>query len=85
MKAAAGEEAEPADIDQLLKIGELAKQVGESNSTIRHWTKEGLLQVAEVTEAGYQLYASEMIERIKQIHALKEQRFTLKEIKEKLS
>jgi Fic family protein len=85
LKAAAGEEAEPADSDQLLKIGELAKQVGESNSTIRHWTKEGLLQVAEVTEAGYQLYASEIIERIKQIHALKEQRFTLQEIKEKLS
>ena len=53
LKAAAGEEAEPADSNQLLKIGELAKQVGESNSTIRHWTKEGLLQVAEVTEAGY--------------------------------
>ncbi len=85
LKAAAGEEAEPADSDQLLKIGELAKQVGESNSTIRHWTKEGLLQVAEVTEAGYQLYATEMIERIKQIHALKKQRFTLQEIKEKLS
>ena len=85
LKAAAGEEAEPADSDQLLKIGELAKQVGESNSTIRHWTKEGLLQVAEVTEAGYQLYASDMIKRIKQIHTLKAQRFTLQEIKEKLS
>ena len=80
-----GEEAEPADSDQLLKIGELAKQVGQSNSTIRHWTKEGLLQVAEVTESGYQRYAPEMIERIKQIHVLKEPRFTLQEIKEKLS
>lgn len=85
LKASVGEDAEPADSDQLLKIGELAKQVGESNSTIRHWTKEGLLQVADVTEAGYQLYALDMIERIKQIHALKEQRLTLQEIKEKLS
>lgn len=85
LKAAAGEDAEPADSDQLHKIGELAKKAGESNSTIRHWTKEGLLRVAEVTEAGYQLYAPEMIERIKQIHTLKEQRFTLQEIKEKLS
>lgn len=85
LKAAAGEEAEPADSDQLLKIGELAKRVGERNSTIRHWTKEGLLQVAEITEAGYQLYAPEMIERIKQIHALKEQRFTLQDIRETLS
>ena len=48
LKAATGEDAEPADSDQLLKIGELAKQVGESNSTIRHWTKEGLLSIAEI-------------------------------------
>ena len=68
-----------------MKIGELTKQVGQSNSTIRHWTKEGLLSVAEVTAAGYQLYAPEMIERIKKIHNLKKQRFTLQEIKEKLS
>lgn len=85
LKAAAGEDAEPVESDKLLKIGELAKQVGESNSTVRHWTKEGLLSVAEVTEAGYQLYAPEMIERINKIRALKERRFTLQEIKEKLS
>ena len=85
LKAAAGEDAEPADRNQLLKIGELAKKVGEPNSTIRHWTKEGLLDVAEVTESGYQLYALEMVDRIKQIHTLKEQRFALQEIKDKLS
>ncbi len=85
LKAATGEDAEPTDRDQLLKIGELAKKVGEPNSTIRHWTKEGLLSVAEVTGSGYQLYAPEMIDRIKQIHALKEQRFTLQEIKDKLA
>ncbi len=85
LKAAAGEDTEPADGDKLLKIGKLAKQVGESNSTIRYWTKEGLLNVAEITEAGHQLYAPEMIDRIKQIHAFKEQRFTLQEIEEKIS
>lgn len=85
LKAASGEDAKQPESYKLLKIGELAKQVGENNSTIRHWTKEGLLEVAEITQAGYQLYASEMINRIKQIHALKEQRFTLQEIKDKLS
>ena len=85
LKAAAGEDAEPDDSDKLLKIGELAKQAGQSNSTIRHWTKEGLLSIAAVTESGYQLYAPEMVGRIKQIYALKEQRFTLQEIKSKLS
>ncbi len=84
LKAALGEDVEPIDRDTFLKIGELAKQVGERNSTIRHWTKEGLLKVAEITEAGYQLYAPEMVDVIKKIHALKEQRLTLQEIKEKL-
>jgi Fic family protein len=69
----------------LLKMGALAKQTGESHSTLRHWTKEGLLQVAETTESGYQLYALAMVERIAQIHALKEKRYTLQEIKHKLS
>lgn len=85
LKAVRGEEADPIENDKFMKIGELTKQVGQSNSTIRHWTKEGLLSVAEVTAAGYQLYAPEMIERIKKIHNLKKQRFTLQEIKEKLS
>jgi Fic family protein len=85
LKAANGEDADQPESDVLLKIGELAKQTGESNSTIRHWTKEGLLEVAEVTEAGYQLYAQDMVERIKQINALKEQRLTLQEIKNTLS
>ena len=54
LKATAGESAEhPEDSTLRAKIGELAKEVGENNSTIRHWTKEGLLEVAEMTESGY--------------------------------
>ena len=85
LKAASGENVFTGDEGRYLKIGELAKQVKESNFTIRHWTKEGLLEVAEITKAGYQLYAPDMAQRIQQIHALKEQRFTLKEIKKKIS
>ncbi len=82
LKAVSGDETEAqAGSEKLLKIGELAKKVGEPNSTIRHWTKEGLLEVAEITESGYQLYAPEMVERIKKIHELKEKRYTLQEIK----
>ncbi|MDH5723491.1 MAG: Fic family protein [Alphaproteobacteria bacterium] len=68
----------------LLRIGQLAKRTGESNATIRYWTKEGLLQIADTTEVGYQLYDPSMIERIKTIRNLQGQRFTLSEIKEKL-
>lgn len=84
LKSLVGEDAEHTQDTRLLKIGELAKEVGENNSTIRHWTKEGLLEVADITESGYQLYAPEMIERIREIHALKKRRLTLQEIKDKI-
>ena len=85
LRAARGEDAEGEVDDPLLKIGELAKRTGENNSTIRYWTKEGLLEVAEVTESGYQLYSPEMIKRVEQIYFLKKERLTLQEIKERIS
>ena len=85
LRAARGEDAEGEVDDSLLKIGELAKRTGENNSTIRYWTKEGLLEVAEVTESGYQLYSPEMIKRVEQIYFLKKERLTLQEIKERIS
>ena len=67
---------------KLLKIGELAKAVNESTPTIRYWTKEGLLRVAELSKGGYQMYHPDMIERIKQIRSLqKEKRLTIEELK----
>ena len=84
LKAVKNEEGAVSDGGALLKIGELAKRVNQRNSTIRHWTKEGLLEVAEITDSGYQLYAADMVERIKLINELKSRRFTLKEIREKI-
>lgn len=84
LKAVKGEDASPEENDTLLKIGELAKAVGENNSTIRHWTKEGLIEVAEVTKSGYQMYSKDMIGKISKIKALKEKRLTLEEIKQKM-
>ncbi len=83
LTAAKGETEEWED-DRLLKIGKLAKRVGENNSTIRHWTKQGLLEVADVTASGYQLYSPEMADRVAQIKKLKSQRLTLSEIKERI-
>ncbi|MBT3482741.1 MAG: MerR family transcriptional regulator [Opitutales bacterium] len=78
------EDSSQTESDALLKIGELAKRIGVPNSTIRHWTKEGLLEVAETTHSGYQMYNVDMIERIEKIMALKEKRLTLEEIKKQL-
>lgn len=70
---------------ELLRIGQLAKATGNSTATIRFWTKEGLLFVADTTAAGYQLYSKEMVQRAQQIRQLQsEQRRTLNEIKKLL-
>jgi hypothetical protein len=57
------------------------KEVAEPISTIRHWTKLGLLEVAELTVGGFALYDFDMVSRCKEIQDLKKKRFTLAEIK----
>jgi hypothetical protein len=79
LKAIEGK-TEKADSETLLKIGELAKRTNQTVPTIRQWTKEGLLQVAEVRKSGYQMYSEEMIERVKEILKMKKKRLTLEEI-----
>ncbi|NGX34544.1 MAG: Mercuric resistance operon regulatory protein [Candidatus Anoxychlamydiales bacterium] len=69
---------------KIFKIGQIAKKVNESISTIRYWTKCGLLDVSQITPSGYQLYDSSMIKRIEKIKELKKKRYTLEEIKNKL-
>ena len=70
---------------KLLTIGRLAKIAAETTTTIRHWTKTGLLPVREYTPSGYQLYSDETLEKIKKIRQFQQQnRLTIKEIKEKL-
>ncbi|MGV8948294.1 MAG: MerR family transcriptional regulator [Candidatus Paracaedibacter sp.] len=65
LKAILGEGETQNESQKSLKIGALAGITGEANSIIRHWTKEGLLDVSEITASGYQLYSSEMVARIK--------------------
>ncbi len=86
LQAARGESAimDEVDNDDLLKIGELAKAVGETVPTIRYWTKCELLEVADRLQSGYQLYAADMIARCQQIKKLKNQRLTIEEIKKLL-
>ncbi len=80
LKAIEGKTEEPEN-EKLLKIGELAKATNQTVPTIRYWTKEGLLQVAEITESGYQMYSEEMIKWVRKIKEMKEMRLSLTEIK----
>jgi Fic family protein len=69
---------------RLLRIGELSKETGETLNAIRHWIEKGLLEVAEHTEAGYQLFDRSVIERIEEIRKLqKEERLSIDEIRKK--
>ena len=68
----------------LMRIGQLSKITGEAQSTLRHWMKAGLLHYTETTEAGYQLFDQEMVERIKKIRLLQSERQTLAEIAQHL-
>lgn len=71
--------------ENLLKIGELAKETNETAPTIRYWTKEGLLEVKDYTAGGYQLFDQVMIKRVKEIRRLQnKERLTVVEIREKL-
>ncbi len=72
-------------ISKLLKIGELAEKANETVPTIRYWTKEGLLKVANYTKGGYQLYDQSMMERVEKIRQLQEEkRLSIAEIKKEL-
>ncbi len=86
LAAARGESTEAeADAANLMKIGALAKAVGVTVATIRFWTAEKLLEVADVTASGYQLDSPDMIARCELIRRLKEQRLTSAEIKTRLA
>jgi len=77
--------ANDINTENLLKIGAIAKATDETVSTIRYWVQEGLLEVTEITDSGYQLFARDVINRCKMIKLLKANRLTLKEIKQKLN
>lgn len=75
---------EDDDEPYFLRIGQLAKESGERVSTLRYWTNLGLLETAGKTSADYMLYSSEVLPKIKRLKELKEQRYTLEEIRRKL-
>jgi DNA-binding transcriptional MerR regulator len=55
-----------------LTIGELARRAGVPVRTLRFWSDEGLVPVAERSAAGYRLYGTEAIARVDLVRALRE-------------
>lgn len=73
-------------MSKLLKAGELAKKAEVLVSTIRFYTKEGLLKAAAYSPGKYNLYNEfDALESLKKIKVLQKKRYTLQEIKQRMN
>ncbi len=70
------------DKEKLVKIGELAKELGVTTRTIRYYEEIGIMRPPERLVGGARMYAKPDIYRLKFILKLKELGITLKEMEE---
>jgi DNA-binding transcriptional MerR regulator len=64
-----------SDTREKLKISELAEEAGVPVATVRHYLREGLLPEGEKTSRNMAYYPPELVERIKLVKQLQEERF----------
>jgi DNA-binding transcriptional MerR regulator len=67
---------------ELLQIGEVAKLIGVSPKTIRHYHEIGLLPEPKRTDGGYRLYTAQDLLRLQRIRRLRSLGLHLEHIKE---
>ena len=65
----------------LLKIGQIAGQVGVAASALRFYEREGLIRPTTRSQAGYRLYETAVAEQIRFIRAGQAIGFSLEDIK----
>ncbi len=71
--------------NKLIKIGEIAKQAGVLNSTVRYYTNVGLLEEETRSQGKYRLYnKTQTLDQLKKILELKRQGLTLCEIRSRM-
>ena len=67
---------------EALTISRLAKEVGVSAKTLRHWEELGLIRPSRRTQANYRLYTQADVDRVLFILKAKSLGFTLAEIRQ---
>ena len=67
--------------EDLLRIGQLAKQVGVRTSTLRFYEQKELLTPAGRTEGGYRVYDPDAVQRIRLIQRAQRLGFSLSDIR----
>lgn len=70
--------------EKLYKIGELAKLADVSPRTIDYYTKLNLIEPEKRSDTNYRLYSDETLTRLKRIESMKNEKYTLEEIKANL-
>ncbi|UJF31598.1 MerR family transcriptional regulator [Paenibacillus hexagrammi] len=69
---------------KLYKIGELAKLSDVSPRTIDYYTKLGLIEPEKRSDTNYRLYSDETLSLLRRIELMKNEKYTLEEIKASL-
>ena len=64
-----------------LRIGEVARLVGVTPKTVRHYEKIGLLPHAERSEAGYRLYSADDLLRLHHVKKLRSLGLSLRQVR----
>ena len=59
------------DSSELIRIGAAAKRAGMSVKTVRFYSDEGLIPIAERTQGGYRLYHQQVVEELHLIQNLR--------------
>lgn len=63
----------------------MAKAAAVSERTIDYYTKLGLISPEKRTRTNYRLYSSETLSRLERINQMKQEKYSLEEIREKLT
>jgi DNA-binding transcriptional MerR regulator len=64
-----------------LRIGEVARLVGVTPKTVRHYEKIGLLPAAERSESGYRLYSANDLLHLNRVKRLRSLGLTLRQVR----
>ncbi|HSH49075.1 MAG TPA: MerR family transcriptional regulator [Halomonas sp.] len=65
-----------------MKVSELAREVGVTAETVRHYTRESLLEPRRNPSNGYQIYSQRDLERLRFIQRARTLGFSVVEIRE---
>ena len=71
-------------MDGMHQIGEVAKEVGLSLRTIRHYEEVNLVPPSGRTSGGFRLYTDDDIERLRLVKQMKPLEFSLEEMRDLL-